>query len=412
MDREAALALDVADPLAPFRDRFVIADALLYQDGNSLGRLPVEAVDEISRTVEKEWGVGLVRSWHDWLDLPATVGDSLAPLVGAAPGEVLITDQTSLNLFKLATAAQAHTGRPDIVSDASNFPSDLYVLEGVAAARGGQLRIVTGHPTDGTSADEVAEVLDAGVGLVALSHIGYRSAAIADLEAITAVVHATGALMLWDLAHSVGVVPIDLEATGADLAVGCTYKYLNGGPGSPGFLYVRTGLQGVLQQPVQGWFGHVDQFGFEADYQPAAGIRRFSVGTPPIVSLRGAEVGIRITAEAGIEAIRAKSIGLTDLIITRFDELLAPIGFALASPRDATKRGGHVAVSHVSAWQINQALHARDVVTDFRAPDVIRFGPAPLYTRFVDVWDAIEVLADVTSSGAYRDYPARRDSVT
>ena len=412
MNREAALALDAADPLVSFRKRFVIADALLYQDGNSLGRLPVEAAEEIFRTVEQEWGIGLVRSWHDWVNLPATVGDSLAPLVGAGSGEMLITDQTSLNLFKLAAAAQNHTGRPDIVSDASNFPSDLYVLEGVAAARDGRLRVVASHPTDGPSPDDIAEALDDGVGLGGLSHVGYRSGAIADLDAITAVAHDHGALMLWNLAHSVGVVPVDLEAAGTDLAVGCTYKYLNGGPGAPGFLYVRSGLQGLLQQPIHGWFGHVDQFAFEADYQPAADIRRFSVGTPPVVSLRGAEVGIRIASEAGIEAIRAKSVALTNLLITRYDELLAPLGFDLASPRDSTRRGGHIAVTHGSAWQITQALHARDVVPDFRAPDVIRFGPAPLYTRFVDVWDVIEVLAEITRSGTYREYPTRRDSVS
>jgi kynureninase len=386
---------------------------LLYLDGNSLGRLPKRTVAAMATTVEDEWGVGLVRSWRtDWVGLPVRVGDQLAPLLGAAAGEVLISDQTSLNLFKLAAAALENTGRPDVVTDGTNFPSDLYILEGVAAAGGGRLRVLDTAPGDAPDPDGIAAMLDESVGLVSLSHVDYRSSARADMAAITAVAHHAGALALWDLSHSVGIYPVDLSGTGADLAVGCTYKYLNGGPGAPGFLYVRSELHDTLDQPIHGWFGHADQFAFDGEYEPAAGIVRFSVGTPPIVSLRGTEAGIAVTSEAGIPAIRAKSIALTSLIIDLYDEHLAGLGFDLLTPRHPELRGGHVGLGHVAAWQITQALLAREVIPDFRAPDVIRLGPAPLYTRFVDVWDAVDVLADVVHSGAYRTYPEAKHIVT
>jgi kynureninase len=413
VNRAAAEALDAADPLAPLRDEFETADGLLYLDGNSLGRLPKRTVATMARTVEQEWGVGLVGSWPtDWVTLPARVGDRLAPLIGAAAGEVLISDQTSLNLFKLASAGLHASARSDIITDATNFPSDLYILDGIASARGGRLRVIEPRGQGPVTAAEVTATIDEAVGLVSLSHVDYRSSALADMGAITAAAHGSGALALWDLSHSVGVYPVDLSGCNADLAVGCTYKYLNGGPGAPGFLYVRSDLQDSLQQPIHGWFGHADQFAFDAEYRAASGITRFSVGTPPIVSLRGTESGIEITGEVGVAAIRAKSVALTSLLIALYDERLADLEVGLRSPRDHEGRGGHVGFIHPSAWQITQALLDRDLVPDFRAPEVIRLGPAPLYTRFVDIWDAVEIIRDVVATGAYREYPEGRRIVT
>ena len=414
MKREAALAMDLSDPLGPMRNQFETADGLIYLDGNSLGRLPVRAAEAIAHTVGREWGVGLVRSWRaDWVTLPVRVGDQLAPLIGAAKDEVLISDQTSVNLFKLASAALDFTGKTDIVSDSSNFPSDLYILEGVATARGGGLRLLEsyeGHSSP--DASFVAKSLDNSVGLVSLSHVDYRSSAVADMAGITAVMHEAGALALWDLSHSVGVYPVDLAGNKADLAVGCTYKYLNGGPGAPAFLYVKTSLQGELTQPIHGWFGHTNQFAFEQEYRPADGISRFSIGTPPILSLRGAQVGIELTAEVGVAAIRAKSVALTSLLIHLFDEVLADQGFELITPRDPLYRGGHVGIAHPAGWQMAQALIDREVIPDFREPDVVRLGLAPLYTRFVDVWDAVHTLGEIARSGVYTDYPQARHTVT
>ena len=270
MDRSDALMLDAADPLAPLRDRFAIADPqLIYLDGNSLGRLPADTLAAITSTVAAEWGEGLVRSWLDWIDLPTRIGDEIAPLIGAEPGEVLVTDQTSVNLFKLATAAVDMLDRPDIVTDDTNFPSDRYVLAHVAAAAGGTLRIAPSHSVDGVSADDIAEQLDERVGLVSLSHVAFKSGAVADMAAISSVAHEAGAMTLWDLSHAVGAIPIDLAGTGASLAVGCTYKYLNAGPGAPAFLYVRRDLQDRLTSPIAGWFGHDDMFAFEPGYRPA-----------------------------------------------------------------------------------------------------------------------------------------------
>jgi len=413
MDRSAAELLDQVDPLAPYRREFVADDGLVYMDGNSLGRLPRRTIDALSHTIETDWGVGLVRSWRtNWVHLPAAVGDKLSELIGAESRETLVSDQTSLNLFKLASAALDATGRSDVVSSASNFPSDLYILDGIASARGGRLRLVD---DDGSSAPDprsIAGALDATVGLVSLSHVDYRSSALADMATITAVAHDADALALWDLSHSVGVYPVDLQGTGADLAVGCTYKYLNGGPGAPGFLYVRRSLQERLDQPIHGWFGHNDQFAFARDYEPAAGIARFAVGTPPIISLRGAEIGIDLVGEVGIGAIRAKSVALTSLLKELIDADPRLEGFTVISPHDADRRGGHVGVSHPSAWQIAQALLDRDVIPDFRAPDVIRLGPSPLYTSFVDVWDAVDVLGDIAATASFENYPEQRHIVT
>ncbi len=408
--RDEALRADAADPLAAHRDRFAIPDdSLLYLDGNSLGRPPRAALERIGRVAAEDWAAGLVRSWAKWIDWPRRGGDRLAPLLGARPGEVVLADQTSVNLYKLASAAvAARPGRTAIVTDDANFPSDRYVLDGVAAASGLDVRVAASDPTEGTPTEVVADLLDDRVGLVSLSHAAYRSAALTDLAAVTAAAHDRGALVLWDLSHSAGVVPIDLGDAGADLAVGCTYKYLNGGPGAPAFLYVRADLQDELQQPIRGWFGHRDMFAFEPGYRPAAGVDRFTVGTPPILSLVAAEAGIESVAAAGIDAVRAKSVALTELIVDRHDAWLAPLGFTLGSPRDPARRGGHVAIRHSDAEAITTAAVASGVVADFRSPDSIRLAPSPLYTRFVDVWDACAALRDVVAAGEYRRSPARR----
>jgi kynureninase len=413
MDRADALSLDALDPLRSFRERFVVADpSLIYLDGNSLGRLPVATVAAMGATIEDEWGEGLVRSWNDWIDLPERVGDAVAPLIGAEPGEVLVTDQTSVNLYKLAMAGLGASGRTDIVTDQSNFPSDRYVLEAVATRAGGRLRVVAGDPISGTTAADLSGALDESVGLVSLSHVAFKSGAVTDLAAVSAAARRAGAMSLWDLSHSVGAVPVDLAAAGADLAVGCTYKYLNGGPGAPAFLYVRSDLQPNLTSPIPGWFGHDDMFAFDTRYRPAPGIRRFAAGTPPIVSLRGVESGVALTAEAGIDAIRTKSIALTELLIDRFDTRLAGSGCTLGTSRDPDRRGSHIAIGHPDAYQLTQALLARGVVPDYRAPDTIRLGLAPLFTTFTEVYDAVEHLAEIVASDAHRNFSDERGPVT
>lgn len=413
MDRTNASALDAADPLAPFRDTFVVRDPeLIYLDGNSLGRLPIRTAEAMTRAIDIEWGDGLVRSWHEWIDLPEQIGDTIAPLIGARTGEVLVADQTSVNLFKLASAALAATERTDVVTDDANFPSDHYVLRAVAERNGGRLRVVETDPVDGVTAADISPALDGDVALVSLSHVAFKSGALADMAEISALAESAGALTLWDLSHSVGAIPVELERAGASLAVGCTYKYLNGGPGAPAFLYVRRDLQDRLATPIPGWFGHADMFSFDPSYVAANGVRRFASGTPPIISLRGVEHGVAVTTEAGIEAIRTKSVALTEVLIARADARLVPLGCDVGSPRRASVRGSHVAIRHPEAYRLVQALIDRKVITDFRAPDTIRLGVAPLYTRYRDVYDAIEILAEILDTGAHRIYPEDRGPVT
>lgn len=412
--RDEARTLDSTDPLRRFRSRFVINDAeLVYLDGNSLGRLPLAAIEHVQAAVVDEWGDGLVGSWRTgWIDRPGRMAAAIAPLIGARPDEVLVADQTSINLYKLAAAALQHQApRSIILTDTGNFPSDVYVLSGVAAEAGGSVRMVGADPlSSSTSAIEAS--IDEQVGLVSLSLVNFRSGSLLDLKSITHTAHDVGALTLWDLSHAVGAVPVDLRGADVDLAVGCTYKYLNGGPGAPAFLYVSRRLQESLTQPIQGWWGHADMFGFDLSYRPAAGVDRFAVGTAPILSLTAALVGVEVTAEAGIKAIRKKSKALTSFLVDLFDELPDDLGFELGSPRDAEKRGGHVSLRHPDGYQISQALIDRNVIVDFRAPDVIRFGASPLYTRFVDVWDAIDRLRTVMAEQAYRRFPRQRSGVT
>ena len=396
--RADAEQLDGADPLGGFRARFVFGDGdRIYVDGNSLGRLPKAAIESVSERM-REWGDRLVTAWPEWIDLPTLVGDLLAAAaLGARPGEVLMADSTTVNLYKLAAAAlQLRPDRRVVVADAADFPTDRYVLQGLAAERGLELRLLD-EPRLG---ELTAACAGGDVALVCLSHVNYRSGAIADMGAITSAVHEAGALVLWDLSHSAGAVPIELDAAGADLAVGCTYKYLNGGPGAIAFLYVRRELQEVARSPIWGWFGQRDQFAMGPAYNPEPGVQRFLAGTPPILDLAAAEAGIRLVADAGILPIREKSKALTGLAVELHDDLLAPLGFTLGTPRDSAARGGHVSFRHPDAWRICRALVERaNVVPDFRAPDSIRFGLPPLYTRFVDVWDAVDRLRRLVEAG-------------
>jgi kynureninase len=401
IDRAHAERLDAADPLAQFRERFVIDDPdTLYLDGNSLGRLPLATRERLRATVD-QWGSELVSAWHEWIELPERAGDLLAAeVLGARPGEVVVTDSTTVNLFKLASAV-LDTRPGAVVTDTGNFPTDRYVLDGVARRHGRELRLFDAEPIHGPRPEDVEVACsDRDIALVSLSHVAYRSGALADMEAIGV---AASAPVLWDVSHSAGAVPIELERRGIELAVGCTYKYLNAGPGAPAFLYVREELQPRLRTPIQGWFGQRDQFQMERPYDPDPGVRGFLAGTPPILSLAAVEEGARLVGEAGIEALREKAAGLTELTVKFHDAYLAPLGFELASPRDPARRGGHVSIAHPEAWPICRALIERaHVIPDFRGPDSIRLGLPPLYTRFTDVYDALERLRGLVERGDHR----------
>ena len=414
-ERAFAAERDVGDPLAQFRDRFVHDDpTLIYLDGNSLGPLPVRTQARIADVVDQEWGVGLVRSWERWIALPGQAGDAVGEhLVGAAAGQVLVCDSTTVNLYKLAWAAlEAQAGRDVIVTDDDNFPTDRYVLEGLAAQRGAELRMLHADMDTGLSGQALRDALDERVALVSLSHVAYRSGALADMPAVTAMVHQAGALMLWDLCHSVGAVPVELDSSGADLAVGCTYKYVNAGPGAPAFLYVRAGLQPRLRQPIWGWFGQRDQFAMGPRYDPAPGIDAFATGTPQIIGAVAVEEGARLLAEAGMGRLRAKSTALTSYLIALADKWLVPLGFAVASPREDRHRGGHVCLRHPEARRISLALIQAGVIGDYRMPDRLRMCPAPLITRFADVWDGLDRLRQIAADKSYADLDPDETRVT
>jgi kynureninase len=414
-DRSYALSLDAADQLAAFRDRFVRHDHdVIYLDGNSLGPLPVRTQARIAEVVDQEWGVGMVRSWDKWIQLPRQAGDMLGEhLIGAAAGQVLVCDSVTVNLYKLASAAlHARPGRDVIITDDDNFPTDRYVLEGIAAQRGCELRLIHTDMDAGISEQALADALDERTALVSLSHVAYRSGALANMTRLTELVHSCGALALWDLCHSVGAVPVELDGDGADLAVGCTYKYVNAGPGAPAFLYVRSELQGRLRQPIWGWFGQRDQFAMGPHYEPAAGIDAFLTGTPNIIGAVAVEEGARLLGEAGMPQLRAKSIELTNYLILLADRALSPHGFTLASPRDAARRGAHVTLRHDDAWQISQALAQAEVIGDYRTPDRVRLGPAPITSSFADVWDAVDRLREIAATKSYAEMPTEEPRVT
>jgi kynureninase len=421
LTRPACEALDAADALAPLRTLFALeaadAEGVIYLDGNSLGPLPRATPARLRQVVDDEWGAGLIRSWNSagWITLAARIGDKIARLVGAGPGEVMVADGTSVNLYKVVAAA-LQLARADaprrrvILSEQANFPSDLYVLDTIARERGCALRLV--------AADALIGAMDGDVGAVVLTHVDYRTGRAHDMRAITRAAHAAGALVVWDLAHSAGALPVELHGDGtpesaADFAVGCGYKFLNGGPGAPAFVWAhprrlrRMDAEG-WRQPLSGWLGHVDPFAFAAEYRPAAGIARFACGTPPVLSMAALECGVDtvLAADAvgGLAALREKSLALTDLFIALVDARCGRHGLSVVTPRERDRRGSQVSVARASdAYAVMQALIARGVIGDFRAPDILRFGFAPSYTRFVDTWDAVDRLVQVLASGSWRD---------
>jgi kynureninase len=397
-----ALRRDEADPLAGFRDRFLIgSDPLAYLDGNSLGRLPRATVERLRHLLEVEWGVELIRSWEaGWTNLPTQVGDRLgAAVLGAAPGQTVIADSTSVNLYKVLHAACGlRPDRREVVLDDANFPTDRFIVESVAAARGMSVRWISPDPTGGVTADDLATVLGPQTAVVALSQVDYRSGYLADLAGLTAQVHQAGAVVVWDLCHSAGVVPVELDAAEADFAVGCTYKYLNAGPGAPAFLYVAQRHQAESANPIPGWFGARDVFAMGPAYDPAGDIRRMLSGTPHVSGIVAVDEGVRLVAEAGIERIHTKAVGLTEMVVRLVDDWLVPHGVKLASPRDPARRGGHVTVRVPDARGVTAKLIAAGVVPDFRNPDLIRLGLSPLTTSYAEAWTALDVMRGIIAA--------------
>jgi kynureninase len=408
--------LDRTDVLRAFRGRFFGADDdVIYLDGNSLGRLPVDSADRLIDVVRSQWGHGLVRSWESWIAWPRSVGDLLgASLLGAAPGQVAVSDSTSVDLFKLAAAAlDLRPNRTKLITDTGNFPTDRYIFEGLAAARGLEMVQLEADPVFGCSVADVAAACDDDTALVSLSHVDYRSGALADMAGITEAAHGAGALVLWDLCHSVGAVPIALDSCGVDFAGGCTYKYLNAGPGAPALVYVRSGLQASARQPIWGWFGQESQFDMGPSYRPVEGIERFLVGTPQVLGIALVEEGVRLLSEAGIDRLRAKGTALTSLLIELADAWLQPLGFSVATPRDPQLRGSHVSLQHPDAYRISQAMiEQTQVIPDFRRPDLIRLGCSPLTTSFADVYEAMRRLRDLVSSGRHLEFELAARRVT
>ena len=402
--RDDALTLDAHDPLASVRASFVLPESVVYLDGNSLGPPPQALFGRLAEVLRKEWGTDLIRSWtrHGWIDLPERVAASIARLIGAAPDEVVVADSTSVNLFKLLVAAlRLRPGRRVILSERENFPTDLYMAAGLADLLGDRAEPRLVDRTD------LAQSLDSDVAVLMLTHVDFRDGEIHDMAAWTAAAHDAGAVSLWDLAHSAGVLSVALEACGADLAVGCGYKYLNGGPGAPAFAYVARRHHEGLQQPLWGWMGHAAPFEFGTDYRPAPGVARLRVGTPPILSLAALECGVASVVTAGVERLRAKSMALTELFIALVERDCREWGLEVVSPRDPVRRGSQVSLRHGEGYAIVQALIDAGVVGDFRAPDLLRFGFAPAYVRFVDVWDAVAALTKIMEEGGW-DRPGYR----
>ncbi|MCR6499420.1 kynureninase [Shinella sp. CPCC 101442] len=394
-------AMDAADGLRAFRERFILPDGLIYLDGNSLGVASKAAFTELQKAATEEWAHDLIRSWNTagWFDMPLTLGDRVGRLIGAAAGQTAVCDTTSINIYKALHAAMAL--RPDrsvIVSEGGSFPTDLYMAEGALSTRpGGSLRL------EGVDAPDIEALIDSDVAVVLVNHVNYKSGELRDMAALTKKAHEHGALVIWDLCHTAGALPVDLDGANVDFAVGCTYKYLNGGPGAPAFIYAATRHHGDISQPLSGWWGHARPFAFEKSYAAGQGIRRFLCGTQPILSLRALKGALDIWEEVDMAALREKSLGLTDLFIALVEEKCAAYGLELESPRDRSKRGSQVSFSHPNAYEIMQALIARDVIGDFRAPSTMRFGFTPLYVSYADVWKAVEILEEILRTDAWRD---------
>ncbi len=413
-----AQAQDKQDPLAAYREQFVFPEPeLIYMDGNSLGRLPDGTVRLAEDLVNRQWGKQLIRGWEDgWWARPLDIGAKIAQLIGAQPDEVIVSDSTSINLFKLVVAAlRSQENRHNILTDNLNFPSDIYILQGIVDLLGNQHLLDIVPSPDGVMGpgDTFQARLDGNSALLTLSHTVFKSGYTYDMAAMTALAHEVGALVVWDLSHSVGSVPVDLNGANADLAVGCTYKYLNGGPGAPAFLYVRRDLQEQLGNPLTGWCGQKRPFDFGLDYSPESGIQRFQTGTLPIISLSLIEPGVDMLIEVGMEGVRAKSIQQTEYLIGLWEELLAPVGYKLNSPREAAWRGSHISLGHEEGWRINQCMiQEMNIIPDFRAPDNIRLGIAPLYTRYVDIYETAVRMRRIITERLYENYTSTRSTVT
>ena len=398
LNRKAFEKRDQADPLSCLRGKFRLPEELIYLDGNSLGALPDQVLKRVSSVIEREWGHDLIRSWTDnhWMELPAILGDKIARLIGARPGEVIACDSTSVNLFKVLSAALSQsTGRNVILSDRANFPTDLYIADGVISTMERDVELRLG------SSEELEGQIDSSIAVLFLTHVDFRYGARYDMKHITKLAHDVGALVIWDLAHSAGAMPVDLNACEVDFAVGCGYKYLNGGPGAPAYVYVAQALQADVRSPLTGWMGHASPFDFSTQYARAPGIRQMLCGSPPILSMVALEVGVDLLLEVDLAEVRRKSIQLTGLFMERVDERCREHHFTVLTPREPKYRGSQVALAHLHGSEIIEAMFHRGVVADFRPPDLLRFGFAPLYTRYTDVWDAVETLHAIVEEGAW-----------
>jgi len=419
---EFAQQMDGEDPLRKYRKQFYISEPdTIYLDGNSLGRLPIKTRDRIHRQTDHQWGTQLIRSWNEgWYERSVDLGNKIARIIGADEDEVIVCDSTSINLYKLAYAAmKRQSGKTRIVSDNLNFPTDLYVLQGIVSQLGSQYELALAHSKDGVTMDmqTLEEVIDNNTALVVLSHVAFKSAFMYDMKAVTELAHKKGALMLWDLSHAAGAVAVELNKNHVDLAIGCTYKYLNGGPGSPAYLYVNKDLINEISPPIWGWFGESDPFLFNLEYKHAKGIRKFLVGTPPVLSMEAIGPGLDITISAGIDKVRKKSILQTEYFLYLYKNLLKPVGFQIGSPLDSNKRGSHVSLQHPEAYRICKALiypkkADLKVIPDFRKPDNIRFGIAPLYTLFQDIFISIERIRLIITSREHESFSDEMETVT
>jgi kynureninase len=417
--RELATQLDQQDSLASYHEQFVVNDSdLIYLDGNSLGRLPKSVIERMQKAVEEEWGTDLIRGWNrGWWESPTRIGDKIASLLGAAKGQIVVGDQTSINLFKLATAALTlQPQRKRIITDTFNFPSDLYILQGIAKLLGNQHEIIRIAAQDDDITPDLAALesaINEDTALVTLSHVTFKSGYLYDMKHVTELAHRKGALVLWDLSHSAGAVPVELDKANADFAIGCTYKYLNGGPGAPAFLYVNKKIQNAVTSPIWGWWGQKDPFTFDLDYQPAPGIQRFLIGTAPMLSTLAMEEALTPLLAAGMDDLRAKSVLMTDYAAYLTDTELAPLGFFLGSPRDSARRGSHISIRHQEGYRINRALiEEMNVIPDFREPDNIRLGFAPLYISFTDIWNGFDRIRKVVQEKRFENYPKQKLTVT
>ena len=398
--REACVARDCVDPLRGFRDRFMIPEGLIYLDGNSLGPMPRAAAGILNRTIEQEWGQDLIRSWNSagWFEMPLQLGDRVGALMGAAPGQTVVCDTTSINLYKAIHAAIGlRSDRDAVVAEGDSFPTDLYIVEGAMGSAGRPMK----RRLIGVDGPSIEALLDRNVAVVVLSHVNYRTGELLDMAAITKKIHDAGALVVWDLCHSIGVVEIEFDRHAIDFAVGCTYKYLNGGPGSPAFIAVAKTQLATAQHPLSGWWGHAAPFAFDREFRPDPGIKRFLCGTQPIISLRGVEVALDAMDGVEVAALRQKSLALTELFMARVAALLPDL--EIVTPRQSSLRGSQVGIAFGRGYAVVQAMIERGVIGDFRAPDLMRFGFAPLYVRYQDVWDAAEILADCIKAEAWRE---------